>query len=113
MSALLEVQPHATPPAPPPPPVKPPPVVRPNAHSSRQSTGPRNIDKDLWLNDDTSNRSLGRVLKVTQRANGRTLVVTTACRVVVDARMIARQGRDARRLALHSHKLVINDTPVE
>ena len=62
----------------------------------RASSGPRKLEDDTWLNDSTSNRSLGRVLKVISCSNG-TLIVTDNCLVRVDESLVARQGRDSSR----------------
>ena len=77
----------------------------------RASIEPRKLENDTWLNDSTSNRSLGRVLKVMPCVNG-TLIVTDKCRVRVDESLVARQGRDANRLSVHSHQMSIDDVPV-
>ena len=85
---------------------------RDSCHASRQSFEPRNLDDDVWLNDVTSNRGLGRVVKVVSRSNG-TLIVTTKCRVRIDENLVARQGRDETRRSMYGHQMSIDNMPID
>ena len=82
------------------------------SHAQRASSGPRKLEDDTWLNDSTSNRSLGRVLKVISCSNG-TLIVTDNCRVRVDESLVARQGRDSSRRSVYAHQMSIDDMPID
>lgn len=82
------------------------------SHAARVSSTPRKLVDDTWLNDSTSNRSLGRVLKLIRFSDG-TLIVTDICRVRVDANLVARQGRDVERRALYAHQMSIDDMPFD
>ena len=81
-------------------------------HATRTSSEPRNLADDTWLNDSTSNRSLGRVLKVISSSNG-ALIITDNCRVRVDSKLVARQGRDVTRLSVYAHQMSIDDMPID
>lgn len=81
-------------------------------HASRVSSEPRKLDDDKWLNDSTSQRSLGRVLKMIS-CNRVTLIVTDNCKVRVDKRLVVRQGRDVHRRALYAHQMSLDDMPLD
>ena len=85
---------------------------RKSSHAVRSSCNPRNLVNDTWLNDSTSNRTLGRVLRLIPSANG-TLIITDNCRVRVDTGLVARQGRDVERRSLYNHQMSIDDMPVD
>ena len=81
-------------------------------HATRTSSEPRKLADDTWLNDSTSNRSLGRVLKVISSSNG-ALIITDNCRVRVDSSLVARQGRDVTRRSVYAHQMSIDDMPID
>ena len=90
-----------------------PPNHRPNDNrgpTSRHAT-PRKIESDVWLNDLTSQQTLGRVTSDAVTERGRR-VSTTLCEVTIDADMRVTRGRDALRRGLHSHLIAFDGLPL-
>ena len=86
--------------------------MRKSFHATRAPVEPRRLEGDMWLNDMTSQRSLGRVIKTVDRVDGR-VIWTTICRVRVSHNLLVRQGRDEERRSLYNHRITFDNIPID